>query len=137
MGVSERSFQRVVLETEGSRKRFDVSLEDLETARIEKRELFVAPYKPERSAFLGAGLGQGQRARGEIEACETATLLELWASGTFFPMKPARNHQVDHREELVLGTNDDTLAEPAQRNDPFAFELTRTRFYRPEKKRAF
>ena len=136
MGVGERSFQRVVLETERSRKRFEVSLENLETSRIEKRELFAAPYETERSAFLGSGLGQAQRARGEIEACETAALLELWANGAFFPMKAARDHQVDHHEELVLEADDDTLAEPAQRDDPFAFELTRARCYRPEKKRA-
>ena len=50
-------------------------------------------------------------------------------------MKAPRDHQVNHHEELVLEAYDDTFANPAQRNDPLAFELTRTRCYRPEKKR--
>src|SRR5205085_3351276 len=107
--VGERALQRVVLEPEGRAERLGRSGEDVDAARIERRERRTPVQDVERGALLRARLGQEERAVRKVERGE-AELLRNGGSG-LAPAKPPRDHQVDREEELAFERQHDALAE--------------------------
>jgi hypothetical protein len=75
----------------------------------------LAAGQVQRGPALGAGLGQDERARREVERGQAHLAGDAGAGR--FPVQAARNHQVDDDEQLVFERDDDALAEPAEAGD--------------------
>ena len=90
-------------------ERWEVGVEDLEPAAIELAQGVRAAHQMDGRAALGARLGQGQGARGEVEGGEPD--LPRQPRARALPVQAAGDHQVQHQEEIAVERDDDALAE--------------------------
>ena len=67
VGVSQRTFQRMVFESEPRCERGRVCLHHVDAARIERGRGIRAANKVQRGTATGAGLGERERAALELE----------------------------------------------------------------------
>ena len=90
----------------------------------------------ERGATLRAGFGEGERAGVEEERGEGVSV----GGGFLFrgrvgPVEPAGDHEMEDEPAVALETEDDALAEPAERGDAAAGERVDGRGGGAEEKR--
>src|SRR4029077_13005744 len=104
--------------------------------RILLLQRLLAVQKMERRASLGARLGEGQRAVGELKPRQHRALGQ---ARTFFkPVQAARDHQVEDQPIIALEPDGDTLADPPHlRHATPAGVLDRRRGGAQEKRRRY
>jgi hypothetical protein len=95
----------------------------------------LAARQVDRRSLLRSGLGQQKGSGLEVKRGEAELAGELGAQ--ISPPEPARDHQVDDHERLVLQLEDDALAEASKTRDPSALELTNRRGDGAQNERAF
>ena len=114
-GVGERALERVALARQRRAEGGEIGVERLEPAAIERGERGGAADEVERRAPLRARLGEHERALREVERGEPDAAGELRVR--LAPVEPARDHEVDHEEEVALEREDDALAHAAHALD--------------------
>ena len=87
-----------------------------------------------RSSFLRAGFGKDQGSGSKVESRQ-ADFPSQWSVG-LTPLKPARNHQVDDKEVVVIKSEDDLLSKATDRSNFLSNEGSRRRIDRSKNKRA-
>src|SRR3954469_20147241 len=100
---------------------------DVDSAGIHGAESGFALHEVQGGAALGAGLGQREVAAIELEDGKALALA--------VPLQPARDHEVDHQEEIAFEREDDPLAEAAQANPLLAFRARHRRYRRAQQER--
>lgn len=118
--IGQCPLERVVLDAESPDELRFPRVERLESPALEGGEGGLSGHQVQRSASLGAGLGEEQRAIVEVERGE-ADLSRRLGSGRD-PAQPPGDHEMDDDEELVLQLPHEALAHPAKEEHPAAGE---------------
>ena len=132
--VRQRPFQRVALEPQPGRECRQPTRERVDAAGIEIVQAVDAAHESQRRAPPGSRLGEDQRAGRELEGRES---LARGAGPARRPAEPPRNHQVKHREHVMVECPDDPFADPIQTGDGVPFDGAERRVDRPEEERRF
>jgi hypothetical protein len=132
--VCHRALERVVLTGQRRAERGEVRVEHLEAARIVLLQAGFAARQIERGPALGAGLGQDQGPRREIERGQTDLGGRLGAGG--LPVKAPGDHEVQDQEHVALEPDHDALAEPPKAGHAAIGRFGERRIDRAEQERA-
>jgi len=132
--VGQRALGRMVFPRQRFAEPGEVHSEHLDPPAVELRESRFACNQVERRPLLRRGLGKHERAVGKVERRECSAAADLRPA--LSPVQPARNHQVQDQEQISLEREDDSLADPSQREDPAAAGLPERRSDRAQQKRA-
>ena len=133
MRIGEGPLQRVVLLHQRSSERREVGVERFEPAGLMGRQGRFAAHKVERCPLLRARLREDERAAGEVERGRSDLAGHL--RPRLLPVQPARDHEMQHEEQVVVELEDDALAEPAQAADRLAEDGVDRRVEGAEEKR--
>jgi hypothetical protein len=118
--VGESALEGAVLAGERGAEGVEIGGEGIEATGIERAKGFFSADEVERSAPLGAGLGEDQRAAGEIEGGEVAAAGELAVRP--LPVEAASDHEVKDEPEIVIETEGNPLGETAEFADGAAVD---------------
>ena len=132
--IRQRALERVALAEERGAEVGERGVEDLDPARVERREVRLAADEVEPRAPLRPRLDEEERAGREVERGETPLPRDRPAG--LGPPEPARDHQVDHEEEPALEPDSDPFADAAQLGDRASLGLLQRRVPRAERDRA-
>ena len=132
--VRQRALGRMVLARQRLAETGEVHSEHLDPPAVELRERRLSRDQMERGPLLRRGLGEHERAVGKVERRERPAAADLRPA--LSPVQPARDHQVQHQEQVSLEREDDPLADPPESDDPAALGLAKRRRDRPQQKRA-
>ena len=124
-GVGEGSLEGAVFCGEGGAEVFEGCGEDVEAAWIDfVGDGFVGKEMEGSSAF-GAGFGEEEGARGEVEGGEVVSAAEcragLFVEGT--PVEAAGDHEVKDEPDAVVEFEDDAFADPVKGADGVTFDV--------------
>ena len=89
-----------------------VGVEHFEPAGIVLGAVRFAAHQVQRRPAFAAGLGEDQRAGGEVKRRQPDLARRL--GPLRLPVQSARDHQVQHEKQVRLQREDDPLAEPPQ-----------------------
>src|SRR5215469_4145554 len=117
--IGESALEGAVLGGQRRAEGFEIGGEWVEAARVERAQACFSANHMERGATLGAGFGEDEGAVGKIEGGEVAAAGEFGMG--WFPVQAAGDHEVKNQPEIVVETNGDALADPAERADGVAF----------------
>ena len=115
MWIGQRALERMVFSLQGGLKLREIRLEHFEPSSIVFGQCFRTADHVERCLPLAASLGEDKCAVVEVERQKT-DLARNWRGG-LFPPEASRDHQMEHKVELVVQLEDDALADAAQRDD--------------------
>src|SRR5215472_3060743 len=116
--VGERPLQGVVLATKRGGELLGSGLHRVDASAVQGAHLVLAAEQPQLRSLLGAGLGEDERAGGEIERREADPSRHRRAAGS--PVEPAGDHEVEDEEQPVLEHEDQPLALTPERGHPLA-----------------
>ena len=119
--VGEGAFQGAIFFDEGGAEGFDVSSEDVDSARIDGLHVGFVTEEVERGATFGSGFGENERAIGEVEGSKIVSAAKLGSDGT--PVEPASDHEVQDEPEAVVEFDGDAFADATKGADGMAFGL--------------
>ena len=131
-GIRQRPFQGVVLHPQPRRERRRTARERVDASGIEIVQAVEAAHERQRRAPPGARLRQDQRAGRELERRKS---LARDARPLRRPAEPPRDHQVKHREDVIVECPDDPFANPIQAGDGLPFDRAERRIDRSEQER--
>src|SRR6516165_8162683 len=97
-------------------KALEIGVEDFQTARVVGEEAVLAANHVERRPLFRTRLRDQQRARWEVERCESDLPDGFRAARS--PTEPPGDHQMKNEEEVILEREDDPLAETAKLDNP-------------------
>src|SRR5215831_17479854 len=115
MRIGERALDGVVVALQPCRKLRWSGLEDVDTARVHRRERSLALDQMDRGAALGARFGEKQRRILEIESRERQAARRLLVFRE--PAQAAGDHEMDDQEQGSLELEDDALAQPTDADE--------------------
>ena len=128
--IGEGALERVRLACQRRSERPEVGCEHVDAAGVVGGESQRATREIEGGAVFAAGLGEEQCAAGKIERRESQPSRDRSAGR--FPPQPARDHEMQDDEVVVVEAEHDALAEPREAPDHAARELLGTRLDRAE-----
>ncbi len=123
--IGERAFDRVVLGGQRRAKRREAGTEDVDSARIHRRNRIAPMHHVQRRAAFRPRFGERQRTVGKIERGEVIPAAERRAVRP--PMQTAGNHQVDDEPQLAVEADRDAFADPADLAHDAAFDARQRR----------
>src|SRR6185295_132247 len=88
---------------------------DFQATRVQGKDRFFAIHQVQGCASSGAGLGKYQRAVVEFKNRKGDSSRQLCLAVE--PAQPARNHEMQHKKELLLEFDDDALAQSTNTDD--------------------
>src|SRR5258708_8826654 len=133
-GIGQSALEGVVFPGERGPKALQVRVDHFKSAAVEAIDQASAAHQVERGSFLRAGLGEQQRAVGEIETRQPT------APGDFpalcKPMQPTGDHQMKNQEQISLQLEDDPLSEARNAKNALALGVSQWGLRRAQDERA-
>ncbi len=126
-GIGQRPLQRTILHHQPSAKLRQRTRHHVDPARVQRLQLPKPRYHMERRPPLRAGLGHRQRAVLKVERRKSSLARQLRTR--FLPVQPPRDHQVQHRPQIVLKADRDALAHSSQLPHTLPFERRKRRLH--------
>jgi len=118
--IGQHALQRVIAGAQRGRERVDRQREHVRSPGVHPVDCGPAADDVQRRLLPRSGLRKQQRALRKIERCESE--LRGNRRAAFAPSQPARNHEVDHDEEVAVELKDDPLSDPGERPDGVPFD---------------
>ena len=132
--IGESAFESAILGGQSITKGIEIAVEDFDAAGVDRVEAVFAAENMERSAALGAGFGEHERAVREVEGRETITAGKPDVLRA--PMQAACDHQVENEPEVAIDPDGDALADAAQFAHSAALEVLERGLHGSKEKRA-
>ena len=130
--IGERALERVIVPAQGFNKRREINVQHLEPARVVPLERLTSLDDVKGCLTLRPRFGHDERSSVEVESHQANF---AWhGRSRRSPAKTARDHEMEHEEQLALQFEDDTLAQPVQVGDDTPFDRSKWRVDRAQQK---
>jgi hypothetical protein len=132
--ICQRPLQGAVFPDQRGAEAFRIGGKNVNAARVHGEQAGLSCHHVERCPPPGAGLGERERARREIESRQILPALENGVNR--LPMQPAGDHQVQHQPEVAFQADRDALSHPPQLPHSSSLGFRKPRRRGAKKKRA-